>query len=224
MHHDLCFSEKMKDKLLVLTFTAMLAGCSNGHLEKYTSNEVHTDSQVIGIPVLFGGHGSSVPFTEDLSLTAAHVAEVDYSKVVAYHPSCDLAIVEKDNKGKKLAKIGKVYQGGKVYTIGKGLPFPTHELIGSGTYIRDLKFANNQYYKDCPASLVSAAVQVGMSGGGAYNEQMELVGILSSMATRITVLETGEEIPDSSIIVPILYAEEWIKKVVKEYEMQNKLN
>ena len=214
----------MKGKLLAIALTSMLAGCSNGHLDNYTLNEVHTDSQIIGIPILLGGHGSSVPLTENLSLTASHVAKVDFSNVVAYHPSCDLAIIEKDNKGKKIAKIGKIHQGEKVYTIGKGLPLPTHELIGEGTYKQDLSFPSNGYYKDCPASLVSAAVQVGMSGGGAYNENMELVGILSAMVDGVTLIETGEEIPDSTIIVPLLFAEEWIEKVVEEYEGKNKLD
>ncbi len=67
--------------------------------------------------------------------------------------------------------------------------------------------------------MVSAAVQIGMSGGGTYNENMELVGIMSAMVDGVTLVDTGEQIPDSTIIVPLLFAEEWIQNVIAEYEL-----
>ena len=55
----------------------------------------------IGIPFLLGGHGTSIPLTKDLSLTAKHVAMLSYNRVVKYHQSCDVALIKEDNSHKE---------------------------------------------------------------------------------------------------------------------------
>ena len=85
-------------RLCTLLLCIILGGCtgSNGQL---TVVEQHPDLdyELTGIPLLFFGFGTSTPITPELSLTVAHVAKLNYDKVIAYHPQCDLAIVESRN-------------------------------------------------------------------------------------------------------------------------------
>ncbi|GLT18998.1 hypothetical protein GCM10007938_27800 [Vibrio zhanjiangensis] len=64
------------------------------------------------------GFGTSTPITPELSLTVAHVAKLNYDKVVAYHPQCDLAIVESTNTLRRQPKFGLVYPSQSVETFG----------------------------------------------------------------------------------------------------------
>ncbi|MGL5290905.1 MAG: serine protease [Vibrionaceae bacterium] len=199
----------------------MLAGCivSNGPLQMVVSSEAPAiNFEMIGLPPLYMGYGSSVPVTEHLSLTAAHVARLNYSRVLAYHPTCDIALIASDNRGKLLPNLGLVYKDQAVVTYGMGLKGQI--LAGHGYYRQDLRFVNDFYLSKCPVSVMDAPIQNGMSGGGTFNSLGDLVGIIVASADqRDTRLLNGEALPYDriSLFVSINYVRDWLENAVKQY-------
>ena len=212
-------------KTLIIGALSLLAtGCasSNGPLATLESNNANVpviDYEMVGIPLLYQGFGSSVPITKDLSLTAAHVAKVNWDSVVAYHPECDIAIIKSDNsKVTSFPDMGLVYVNETVITYGKdGFG---NLLSGKGVYHIDLNFTNNSYFKKCNASITDAPIREGMSGGGAFNERGELIGIISSMAsTYNTRLANGEKLPYDrlSLFVSLNFVKDWLNSEVDNF-------
>lgn len=211
------FCRLSRYSMLVLTF--ILVGCagSNGRTMK-AQNPPAINYEFTGIPLLYFGYGSSVPLTPNLSLTAAHVAKMNYAKVVAYHPTCDVALIESDNQHVVLPELGLVYQGEKIEAF--GVSGSGDVVMGKGTYHLDLNFVNSRYFSQCPASITDAPIRSGMSGGGAFNAQGELVGILAAIANKAdTRLVNGEEldIERLSIFVSINFIQPWLKTQVNTY-------
>lgn len=201
-----------------------LTGCSNGILHSYDGGQITIDSQVIGIPFFFGGTGSSVPITEELSITAKHIASYDYSTVVAHHPSCDISVIRSDNRGKMIHPIGAIYPDSEVKTYGRDQFNPLKTIYGEGKYLYDLYLQDNQWNdEDCTLSIIDAPVQIGMSGGGVFNENIELVGIIVAMGEWDTKLaNTNKKIGRVSIMVPTLFFENWLTDV-KDNFYSNKI-
>ena len=217
--------------LIVGALSILASGCasSNGPLATLESNDSSLpaiDYEMVGIPLLYQGFGSSVPITKDLSLTAAHVAKINWDSVVAYHPECDIAIIKSDNsKVANFPDLGLVYVNEKVITYGKdGFG---NILKGQGVYHIDLNFTNNSYFKKCNASITDAPIREGMSGGGAFNERGELIGIISSMASiRNTRLANGEKLPYDrlSLFVSLNFVKDWLNSEVDNfYQSKNRV-
>ncbi|MFC3024564.1 serine protease [Vibrio zhugei] len=212
----------------VLSLLVLLTvGCasSNGPLTKVESHEATPaiDYEMVGIPLLYQGFGSSVPLTRDLSLTAAHVAKLNWDNVIAYHPQCDIAIVKSNNSGALLPDLGLVYTNENITTYGKD---GTGNLLkGEGKYRLDLNFANHSYFKHCQASVTDAPIREGMSGGGAFNSRGELVGIISAMASSNTRLANGEKLPYDrlSLFVSLNQVRGWLNQTVSNYYGTNEL-
>nr|BCN22397.1 hypothetical protein [Vibrio mimicus] len=217
------FSSKQFLPTYFATLMAALAlsGCvsSNGPLQIVTHDKAPAiNFEMTGIPLIYFGYGSSVPITENLSLTAAHVAKLNYDRVIAYHPTCDIALVESDNRGQNFPNMGLVYQDQAVITY--GVNGSGDILTGRGHYRMDLNFVNYRYFKDCPASIMDAPVQAGMSGGGTFNSRGDLVGIIAAMADKDnTRLLSGESLPYDrlSLFVSINYVRGWLDNAVKQY-------
>ena len=93
-------------------------------------------------------------------------------------------------------------------------------LTSQGKYHLDLNFINDSDYTTCPASIMDAPIQAGMSGGGVYNNKNELVGIITAMADKEdTHLLSGEplDIERLSIFVSMLYLQPWITTTIQNY-------
>lgn len=212
---------------LILFFFAVsitavnLTGCilSNGPLQVVASSEAPAiDFDITGVPPFYIGYGSSVPITENLSLTAAHVAKLNYARVIAYHPICDIALIGADNRGKKFPSMGLVYKNQAVTTY--GINFNGDILMGRGYYRRDIKFVNYSYFNRCPASVMDAPIQNGMSGGGTFNSFDDLVGIIVASADKSdTRLVNGEMLPYDriSLFVSTNYVRDWLNDTVEQY-------
>ncbi|MGL4734419.1 MAG: serine protease [Enterovibrio sp.] len=206
----------------VVSITVVTAfGCilSNGPLYTVESSEAPAiDLEITGVPPFYIGYGSSVPITENLSLTAAHVARLNYARVIAYHPICDIALIAADNRGKKFPNMGLVYKNHEVTTY--GVNFNGDILVGHGYYRRDLRFVNYSYFNRCPASVMDAPIQNGMSGGGTFNSLGDLVGIIVASADKSdTRLISGEKLPYDriSLFVSINYVRDWLNDAVDQY-------
>ncbi|WP_281544108.1 trypsin-like peptidase domain-containing protein [Grimontia sp. SpTr1] len=197
-----------------------LQGCIliNGPLDYAdTSNEHDVNYLAIGIPFVLGGHGTSVPLTPEISLTAKHVAKLDYSEVIAYHPDCDVALIKEDNTDKRLASLGTVQTDGGITTVGMGLTGKV--LLGKGKYYRDVNFVDSTLFARCPASITDAPIQSGMSGGGAFNENGELVGIISGMSSSGFRMLDGSTLGNerTSVFVSTLYVRGWLIESIETY-------
>lgn len=204
---------------LTLIILLVTSGCvgSNGHLESVKEHPA-LDYEMTGIPLVVFGFGTSTPLTPQLSLTVAHVAKINYDKVVAYHPYCDIAIVESNNDALEYPELGVIYPRQAVQTFGMS---PTGDVLsGSGVYHRDLMLVDTSYFQKCPASITDAPVQDGMSGGGVYSSRGTLVGIISARADPDNIrLMNGEEhgIERISIFVALNYVRDWLEEEVSNY-------
>ncbi|WP_210498803.1 serine protease [Vibrio crassostreae] len=211
---------KFQKLALALSTIPLLSGCvfkANGFVE--FADDVNDDVEVgyhpIGIPYIFGGHGSSTPITKDLSITAAHVAVYNYSNVIAYHKYCDVAIIESDNSDVEIPKRGLVYPDSKITHYGIGL---SGMLVkGEGTYKRDVRFDDG--IKECAVSLSDGAMQSGMSGGGAYNDKGEFVGVNVAIASDVTLDGKPVDYDRTSMFVSTAHMEQWIEDVIEAYDM-----
>ncbi|MDS1821642.1 serine protease [Vibrio parahaemolyticus] len=213
----------MKLKFTGIILSLGLMGCSNGTLHNYNSDSVTIDTQLIGIPWLLGGYGSSIPLTEDLSLTAKHVASYDYSNTISYHPTCDVAIIERENRGKNIPSLGTIEENKPVKTFGRSIINPYKTIYGKGVYLFDIHLTASELNDDeCLISLIDAPVQIGMSGGGVINEKGELVGIISSFLNGKVTSADGVEVKRASTMISTKFIEDWIKMETKKYYEQKK--
>lgn len=212
--------------LSLFLFSFNLAGCvlSNGPLS--IVNQAHSPSVnylPIGIPFIFGGHGTSIPITQNLSLTAKHVATQTHYTIVAAHPDCDIAIIQENNSHAKFPALGLIYPKASLSTYGKDMI--GNLISGEGKYFQDVHFLDSALFQKCPASITDAPVQSGMSGGGVFNQQGELVGIISGLSNHQFKLVNGFDLGNqrTSIFVPIFYVKEWlIRKIDSFYQTKNK--
>ncbi|OEE58792.1 hypothetical protein A1OK_01950 [Enterovibrio norvegicus FF-454] len=213
-------AQVIRNALVSLVILFSLQGCFliNGPLEYAQETNVPAVNYLpIGIPFVLGGHGSSVPITPELSLTAKHIAKLDYSTVVAYHPDCDIALIKEDNTGKNTAPLGTVKQNESITTVGMGLTGKV--IVGQGKYFIDVNFVDSSLFASCPASITDAPVQSGMSGGGAFNHKGELVGIISGISGSGFKLLDGTDLGNerTSVFVSTLHVKPWLAEAIENY-------
>lgn len=165
-----------------------------------------------------GKFGTSVPIPPTLSLTAAHVGEFIESKVIARHPVCDVALIAADNRHHPLPDLGLVYQGDPVQVFGHASNGDV--LTAEGLYYMDLMIRGFPEVEDCPSSITDAPVRGGMNGGGAFNAEQELVGILVGYAyPERTRLDSGQtlNLDRMTIFVAINYLRPWLEVNAARY-------
>ena len=169
----------MKSKIAMLV-APLLLSCvtSNQTEEDALVSSAETKSkvklEVIGVPLLMGGHGTKIPIDENASLTAYHVAKYSWYKVLWKDEKCDLAIVEDKNDKNHIVKFVHAKLGDEVYTYGYG-------GVTMTPYKSKGKFVEN-YYKsetnNCVVTSTTATVMSGMSGGLVANKNGDGVAVI----------------------------------------------
>ncbi|WP_133406287.1 S1 family peptidase [Parashewanella tropica] len=212
--------KKVMQLCAIVTLLAIgVTGCAHNN-GKVTRAKGHPriNFEFIGVPLLLQGHGSSVPISSRLSLTAAHVAKQNYARVVAIHPHCDFAIIRTKNKRFTNFDLGLIYPGEKTVTYGRDILGKT--MKSEGVYHQDVKFVGSRYFDKCPASITDAPIQGGMSGGAVLNEKGELIGIIAAIADKKSKIENGERLPYKrvSLFVPIMFVHDWMLKKLQKYQ------
>ncbi|MDD1782434.1 serine protease [Enterovibrio sp. ZSDZ35] len=197
-----------------------LQGCIlvNGPLEVVEETNAPAVKYLpVGIPLLLGGHGTSVPITDELSLTAKHVAKIDFSDVVAFHPDCDVALIKQDNTNVSFPPLAKLNEKDALITVGKGLGGEI--LKGVGIYYLDVRFVDSDMFANCDASITDAPVQSGMSGGGVFKTNGELVGIISGISGSGFRLLDGRELGNerTSVFVSMQNIESWLATSIEAH-------
>ena len=197
--------------LLLLTMLPLLLSCvSNGVVFGVNEDTPHITQHVvkvfIGIPTLFGLEGSMVNIGNGFYLTAKHnypILEAQLLDVV-YHPTCDIAIIKTDNLSNHILKLGLVYQDTTVHTAGYPIAAPLSS--SNGVFIGDIYEAKGE----CLYSATDAPVRSGMSGGGVFNEQGELVGIIRGVMYGEVMWNDGRLAKDITIFTTLKFVEDWI--------------
>ena len=168
----------------------LLQGCLNVH-----NGDLHVDENPpdinylpILIPFIFGGNGSGIPITDSISLTAAHIAKYDYSNVIAYHPTCDVALIEENNQNRNKMSLGMIHSGEAL--TNHGYDMSGKIVKGEGIYVMDVIIAT---YPECNYSLNTAPQMSGMSGGPVINSSGELVGVIHGIGYEPPILLEKDE-------------------------------
>ncbi|MEZ9545176.1 MULTISPECIES: trypsin-like peptidase domain-containing protein [Vibrio] len=168
------------------------------------------------LPFIFGGNGSGIPITDSISLTAAHVAKYDYSNVIAYHPTCDVALIEENNQDRNKMRLGMIHSGEAL--TNHGYDISGKVVKGEGVYIMDVII---ETYPECNYSLNTAPQISGMSGGPVINSSGELVGVIHGIGYEPPILlEKGEAVhlERYSYFVSINFIRDWLETELEALE------
>jgi hypothetical protein len=198
--------------LFLLNLSQGCAVIGNGNL-KNSNNPPDLNYLPVLIPFFLGGHGTAIPITDSVSLTAAHVAKYDYSTVIAYHPYCDVALVKSNNKDKNKLEIGLVYSGEKVTNY--GYDFTGEVVKGEGMYIMDVEIES---YPKCDYSLNDAPQKSGMSGGAVLNNSGKLVGVIHGIGKSPPVMIKNNKkvhLDRYSYFVSINFIRDWLDYYIR---------
>ncbi len=192
--------------LATVCIAATVAGCvmSNGQISQTPSNNAN-QLVVIGVPLLLGGFGSSVPVNDRYHITAKHVARLSWDLDVIHHPSCDLSLIRTSSS--HVPRWGLIFPDQKVTHEG-------HSLLGSsikgeGKYLQDVIDTNT----DCLYSLSDAPVMSGMSGGPIFNEAGEIVGITVAIVHNPEDLSNLRPAERYSQFIPATLIFDWLKQL-----------
>ncbi|WP_130831536.1 trypsin-like peptidase domain-containing protein [[Erwinia] mediterraneensis] len=204
---------------LIILLACWLSGCSVGHYE--VSREAHkrVDMTVTGIPTVLGlgTLGTTIPLTEQYSLTAAHVAKYSLYRVKAYHPECDIALVYHKNQPAELpAAFRNSYIGERVnfygYSFLSALP-----VASSGHNLVNTSLANDWNKASCVVVATNAGVVQGMSGGAVYNASDDtLAGVIVGYSKRINDNQSGKTLyKNVALYVPYARFQSWLENALK---------
>lgn len=174
-----------KFSILLPSVLSLLTGCAaNGFYEGYSSTtpekiEKYNEKIFLGIPIALAFEGSSVRISDEWVATVAHNKVILLGREVYYHPRCDFALIrDKAEKKWDYPKIGFVYENdgyNEVYHVGYPLlaPLSSHK----GNYLGDVSNpTDNCYYSATDSTVIG-----GMSGGGVYNKNGEVVGVTTGI-------------------------------------------
>lgn len=169
----------MKSKIAMLVVPLLLSCVTSNQTEEnvlVSSSETKSKVklEVVGIPLLIGGHGTKIPIDESASLTAYHVAKYSWSKVLWKDEKCDLAIMADKNDKNQIVKFVPAKLGDEVYAYGYGgLTMKPYKSKG--------RLVEN-YYKsetnNCVVTSTTAPVMSGMSGGLIANKDGDGVAVI----------------------------------------------
>ena len=163
-----------------------------------------TEKMFIGIPVLLSAEGSSVKLGNGWSITAAHnkpILELTLKSAI-YHPYCDVAIFKGDPN--QTTKLGVVYPTETTYTVGYPIALPIKS--SKGFYVGDVMEPN----KSCLYSATSSTVNSGLSGGGVWDEDGNLVGIIRGVMRTTLVWEDGRVIKNPTVFTSLNLIKDWL--------------
>ncbi|WP_312830027.1 serine protease, partial [Pantoea anthophila] len=173
----------------------------------------HVDMSVTGIPTIlgFGTLGTSIPLTPEYSLTAAHVAKTAVQRVKSYHPYCDLAIIYHKNDATTLAKFRSGDIGDPVKMYGYSF-ISAMPVESTGVNLARTAIRNKWNKSPCIAMASNAGVVQGMSGGGVYNRDETLSGVIVGYSDAIKNGRNGKVIlKDVSLYIPYGQFKSWLQ-------------
>ena len=149
----------------------------------------NTQKIFIGIPVLLAMEGSTARYNKDWLITAGHNKFIESlnSKNFIRHPTCDIALIHNsvDSKHDNSVGLGKIYSNEPVWLV--GYPGFSPIAVNKATYNSDFKggLTGSKSESNCQYSAFNGVAISGMSGGGVYNKDGKLSGIITGIATLV---------------------------------------
>lgn len=216
-----CLSEvnNMKmNALLPVLAVLTLSGCSVGETRYSQEALQRVDMSLTGIPTVLGlgTLGTSVPVTPEYSLTAAHVAKYAVQRVKAWHPYCDIAIIYHKNEAHTLTKFRSSNIGDPVKMYGFSF-ISAMPVESSGVNLARTAIRNGWNKSPCLAMASNAGVVQGMSGGGVYNADDTLSGIIVGYSHKIKQRRSGKVIlKDVSLYIPYADFKSWLEQNLRQ--------
>ncbi len=165
-------------KRIIVALSMLLAGCSVGHYNIDGAAMNHAKMVFIGIPVIAGSQGTTTPISATTSLTNKHVAEPMMKTVLKHHRSCDVALIEQDNRDEDISVSFKRANKGETvnifgYSARSGMP------VSSVGKVKGFRIVDG-----CMVGYTDAGSVQGMSGGPVLNSKGDIVGIFFAMDTK----------------------------------------
>ncbi|NRF81908.1 trypsin-like peptidase domain-containing protein [Vibrio coralliilyticus] len=214
---NISLSEILMRKYFVQLLVATMTGCANGipDIKSEIEDEIEASNEKIfvGLPVFASLEGTTVRLDESWLLTAKHNRAILtlQGAEVHYHPYCDIALVR--NHGLPQTKVGLVYSGDDVSHIGYPIGLPISS--SKGLYIGDI-FVDG--WDKCQKSASTGVVMAGMSGGGVYNKDGELVGINHGYTNGIITWSNNHVEERPAIFVSLYTVKDWLQSITgKDY-------
>lgn len=206
-------------RVVICLLAACLGGCSVGKYQYSSEAEERVDMTVTGIPTILGAGtlGTTIPLTENYSLTAAHVAKFSLYQVKSYHPECDLAVIYHKNddlKSRPHFRNGKI--GDRVNMYGYSF-ISAMPVASSGVNLINTGLVNTWNKRPCVVVATSAGVVKGMSGGAVYNASDDSIGgVIVGYTDSVNDLKTGQpRYRNVSLYVPYSRFKAWLADAVK---------
>lgn len=201
----------MRNMLIATTISLLATGCvSNGlSLTKHTDTPANIEDVIyknfIGIPTLLSMEGSSVYLGDGWYITASHNENIFSAQGIELikHDVCDVALF-RDRSHITTTKISNVELTEVVFTAGYLLM--AGFVSNKGVYIGDMYEPNNP----CLYSTTSSSVTSGMSGGGVWDTNGKLVGIIRGVVYGDVMWENGFTAKDVTVFTKLQYVKDWI--------------
>ena len=198
----------MKKSILLLS-SFLLSGCAINGIPNFDSSVVkkeviaNTEKIFIGIPTLLAMEGSSARYNEDWIVTAGHNYLINRDMIK--HPFCDIALIK--SKGSNTVNRGLLYKNEKAFLVGYPGALPLPIAVNEGPYVLDFTGLDGCLYTAIDATIIG-----GMSGGGAYNQKGELIGI--NVGYSDFVRNDGKTFKHISFIMAFPSVQKWIDSVI----------
>lgn len=201
-------------KYLMLIAALVLAGCSNGR-PNYDLTEVNKPVQentvkiFAGIPVALGMEGSAARLNDEWMVTAAHNWPImllttvwDYHK----HPTCDIVLFR--SKDTNTVPLARGHFGEEVTFVGYPMGHPM--AANKGTIVGNVEMTD---YPDCTKVATNAVVVQGMSGGGVYNNDGALIGIVHGYTSDTMRWPDGKSLKNGGVYMQLSTVADWIYEI-----------
>lgn len=199
---------------VLLTLVVLVSACSNGHVSHDTSilsnrTIANTEKVFAGIPILLGMDGSAARLNEEWMVTAAHNMPILVATGrwdVIEHPTCDIAVYR--SKGSNTVPLAIGHFGEELVAVGypMGMPMAANPGKVIGNVVMD-------DYPDCTMVATTMVIAQGMSGGGVYNTDGELVGVVHGFATSTMYWPDGTSLSNGGVYVQLSTVREWLFEV-----------